>query len=188
MNEENKRILEKLKAGNAEYAENGRYTGNVCPALRLKTAKEGQHPYAIVIACSDSREIPETIFNVGIGELFVIRVAGNVLDNHQLGSIEYAVEHLGTNLVVVLGHTRCGAVDAAIHHDPSGFIKYITDEIRLAIGDETDPYRASCLNVAHSVKQISHALDIDHLRHGKDPAVIGAMYHIDDGHVEFFHD
>ena len=98
------------------------------------------------------------------------------------------MEHLETNLVVVLGHTGCGAVDAAIHHNPSGFIKYITDEIRLAIGEETDPYRASCLNVEHSVKQISHALDIDHLRHGKDPAVIGAMYHIDDGHVEFFHD
>jgi carbonic anhydrase len=98
------------------------------------------------------------------------------------------VEHLGTNLVVVLGHTGCGAVEAAIHHDPSGFIKYITDEIRLAIGEETDPYRASCLNVAYSVNQISHALDIDHLRHGNDPAVSGAIYHIDDGHVEFLHD
>ena len=98
------------------------------------------------------------------------------------------MEHLGSNLVVVLGHTGCGAVDAAIHHDPSGFIKSITDEIRLAIGEETDPYRASCLNVEHSVRQISHALEIDHMRIGRDPSVIGAMYHIDDGHVEFFRD
>ena len=97
------------------------------------------------------------------------------------------MEHLGSNLVVVMGHTGCGAVEAAIHHEPSGFIKYITDEIQLAIGEETDPYRTSCLNVEHSIRQISHALDIDHLRHGNDPAVIGAIYHIDDGHVEFLH-
>ena len=114
-------------------------------------------------------------------------MAGNVIDDHQLGSIEYAVEHLGTNLVVMMGHTGCGAVEAAIHHDPSGFIKYITDGIRNAIGEETDPYRATCLNVEHSIKQISDALDIDHLRHGKDPAVIGAVYHIDSGEVEFLH-
>ena len=162
--------------------------GDISPAVRLRTSREGQKPYAIVIACADSRVIPESIFSAGIGELFVIRVAGNVIDDHQLGSIEYAAEHLQSNLVVVLGHTGCGAVEAAIHHDPSGFIKYITDEIRLAIGDETDPYRACCLNVEHSIKQISHALDIDHLRHGNNPAVIGAVYHIDDGHVEFLHD
>ena len=128
--------------------------------------------------------------HTGSGDIspFTIRLAGNVIDDHQLGSIEYAAEHLQSNLVVVLGHTGCGAVEAAIHHDPSGFIKYITDEIRLAIGDETDPYRACCLNVEHSIKQISHALDIDHLRHGNNPAVIGAVYHIDDGHVEFLHD
>ena len=180
--------INRLKEGNKRYLTEQTGSGDISPAVRLRTFQNGQQPYAIVIACSDSRVIPESIFCAGIGELFTIRLAGNVIDDHQLGSIEYAVEHLGTNLVVVLGHTRCGAVDAAIHHDPSGFIKYITDEIRLAIGDETDPYRASCLNVEHSVKQISHALDIDHLRHGKDPAVIGAMYHIDDGHVEFFHD
>ena len=180
--------INRLKEGNKRYLTEQTGSGDISPAIRLRTFQNGQQPYAIVITCSDSRVIPESIFCAGIGELFTIRLAGNVIDDHQLGSIEYAVEHLGTNLVVVLGHTKCGAVDAAIHHDPSGFIKYITDEIRLAIGDETDPYRASCLNVEHSVRQISHALDIDHLRHGKDPAVIGAMYHIDDGHVEFFHD
>ena len=180
--------INRLKEGNKRYLTEKTGSGDISPAVRLRTFQNGQQPYAIVIACSDSRVIPESIFCAGIGELFTIRLAGNVIDDHQLGSIEYAVEHLGTNLVVVLGHTGCGAVDAAIHHEPSGFIKYITDEIRLAIGEETDPYRASCLNVEHSVKQISHALDIDHLRHGKDPAVIGAMYHIDDGHVEFFHD
>lgn len=94
--------------------------------------------YAIVLACSDSRVIPEAIFSAGIGDLFVIRVAGNVVDKHQLGSIEYAEDHLGCNLVVVLGHTGCGAVDAAMHHEPYGTVKFITDEIADAIGDETD--------------------------------------------------
>lgn len=183
-----KEAIKKLEEGNERYLTENTGSGDISPAIRLRTCRNGQQPYAIIVACSDSRVIPESIFSAGIGELFTIRLAGNVIDDHQLGSIEYAVEHLGTNLVVVLGHTGCGAVEAAIHHDPSGFIKYITDEIRLAIGEETDPYRASCLNVAYSVNQISHALDIDHLRHGNNPAVIGAIYHIDDGHVEFLHD
>lgn len=179
--------LNRLMEGNRKYVESGIPCGDISPEKRLKLASCGQEPYAIIISCSDSRVIPEVIFNAGLGDLFVIRVAGNVIDSHQLGSIEYSVEHLGSNLVVVMGHTGCGAVDAAIHHEPSGFIKYITDEIQLAIGDETDPYRAACLNVEHSVRQISQAFDIDHLRHGNDPAVIGAIYHIDDGHVEFLH-
>ena len=182
-----KEAIRKLEEGNKRYLTENTGSGDISPAVRLRTYENGQQPYAIVIACSDSRVIPESIFSAGIGELFTIRVAGNVIDSHQLGSIEYSVEHLESNLVVVMGHTGCGAVEAAMHHEPSGFIKYITDEIRLAIGDETDPYRASCLNVEHSVRQISQALDIDYLRHGNDPAVIGAIYHIDDGHVEFLH-
>ena len=182
-----KEAINRLKEGNRKYLNARSGSGDISPEIRLRTSRNGQEPYAIIITCSDSRVIPESIFSAGIGELFVIRVAGNVIDNHQLGSIEYAVEHLGSNLVVMMGHTGCGAVEAAIHHDPSGFIKYITDGIRNAIGEETDPYRATCLNVEHSIKEISDALDIDHLRHGKDPAVIGAVYHIDSGEVEFLH-
>ena len=177
--------IKRLKEGNKKYLNAKSGIGDISPQIRLHTSQNGQKPYAIIITCSDSRVIPESVFSAGIGELFVIRVAGNVIDNHQLGSIEYAVEHLGSNLVVMMGHTGCGAVEAAIHHDPSGFIKYITDEIRAAIGDETDPYRAGCLNVEHEVREISAQLDIDHIRHGSDPAVIGAMYHIDSGEVEF---
>ena len=158
-----KEAIKKLEEGNRKYLTQNTGSGDISPAARLRTCANGQQPYAIVIACSDSRVIPESIFSAGIGDLFTIRVAGNVIDSHQLGR------------------------DSAIHHDPSGFIKCITDEIRQAIGDETDPYRASCLNVERSVRKISHALDIDHLRKGNDPAVIGAIYHIDDGHVEFLH-
>ena len=96
--------IEHLLAGNRRYRESSD------AALRERTAVHGQQPWAIVVACSDSRVIPEEIFSADLGELFVIRVAGNVLDNHQLGSIEYAAAHLGCSLVLVLGHTRCGAV------------------------------------------------------------------------------
>ena len=146
--------LKKLKEGNQRYLSAAANPGDISPQIRQDTCANGQSPYAIVITCSDSRVIPEGIFTAGIGELFVIRVAGNVMDNHQIGSVEYAAGHLGCNLVVVLGHDHCGAVDAAINHSPDGYVKYITDEIKRAIGGETDQFKASCLNVARSVSII----------------------------------
>ena len=140
--------IEHLLAGNRRYRESSD------AALRERTAVHGQHPRAIVVACSDARVIPEEIFDAVLGELFVIRVAGNVLDNHQLGSIEYAAAHLGCPLVIVLGHTRCGAVGAALHGESDGFIRYITDEIAAAIGEERDPLRACEKNVLHAVGRI----------------------------------
>ena len=95
-----------------------------------------------------------------------------------------AAGHLGTNLIVVLGHTQCGAVTAAIHHDPDGYIKFITDEIKQAIGQETDDYKAAVLNVRQSVSIIESSLEIQ-----KDEEqglkVVGAVYRIEDGTVEF---
>ena len=87
--------IEKLKSGNMRYLLMNSNSGNVSAALRKFTYEHGQHPHAIIVTCSDSRVIPETIFSAGLGELFVIRVAGNVIDDHQLGSIEYAAGHLG---------------------------------------------------------------------------------------------
>ena len=109
----NKEVIERLNRGNDEYLHGNNNTGDVSVEARKCTANEGQHPYAIVITCSDSRVIPETIFSARIGDLFVIRVAGNVLDNHQLGSVEYAFSHLDANVIVMLGHTKCGAIEAA---------------------------------------------------------------------------
>ena len=120
-----------------------------------------------------------------IDRISIIRLAGNIIDDHQLGSIEYAAGHLGCRLVVVLGHTHCGAVDAAIHHESSGYIRYITDEIKKAIGEETDPYKASCLNVRHSVQEIEKSLCIHNIEEETGLRVVGAMYHIEDGSVEF---
>ena len=178
--------LEILKKGNAGYISRGISTGDVSAEKRTDTAHNGQHPYAIIITCSDSRVIPEAIFSAGIGDLFVIRLAGNVIDNHQLGSIEYAADHLGTNLIVVLGHTGCGAVDAAINSDPEGFIKFITDEIKTAIGPEKEPKKACILNIMHSVRYIESSLSIKKDEEEYGLKVIPAIYDISSGQVEFF--
>lgn len=176
--------LEKLKRGNTAYLKSKTGGGDISPEKRLDTCQNGQRPYAIVITCSDSRVIPESVFGAGIGELFVIRVAGNVMDDHQLGSVEYAASHLGVKLIVVMGHNHCGAVDAAINHDPDGYIKFITDEIRLAIGDETDEEEACRLNVRHSISVIENSLAIlEEEKHGLK--VVGALYRLEDGSVEF---
>ena len=145
----------------------------------------------------------------------MIRVAGNVLDNHQLGSIEYAADHLGAKLIVMLGHTHCGAVASAMeghadgfedmeahadgftdmegHTDgfedmeahADGFIDYIMKDIAVAIGDEKDDYKATCLNVQHGVRRIRDELKIHPIENAKGLEVIGAIYHTDDGRVEF---
>ena len=140
--------ISRLTEGNRKYQKNGSVE------LRLRTAREGQHPYAIVVCCSDSRVIPEQLFSADIGELFVIRVAGNVLDNHQMGSIEYAASHLECNLVLLLGHSGCGAVAATLSGHSEGYISYITDDIKEAIGDEKNPDEACRLNVLHGVEHI----------------------------------
>lgn len=173
--------LEKLREGNRKYLDAKANPGDVSPEARAKTRAEGQFPYAVVVTCSDSRVIPEAIFSAGIGELFVIRVAGNVLDNCALGSVEYAVDHLGCKLVLVLGHECCGAVGAALEGGGHGYVKFITDEIRLAIGGEVDPDRASCLNARHSARAIEEKLRF----RGDDVRVIAGLYRLGSGEVEF---
>ena len=180
-----KEAKQRLMEGNREYLNADSAYGDISPSIRRVTALNGQHPYAIVITCSDSRVIPESIFSAGIGELFVVRVAGNVIDDHQLGSIEYAADHLGTKLILVLGHTRCGAVDSAIKGHAGGFIDSIIRDIELAIGDEKDPFKASCLNVKHGVEVIRHELEIHPVHDPEGLVVAGAIYHIEDGRVEF---
>jgi carbonic anhydrase len=104
--------LARLKAGNQRFIAGKPQHPHQNPKRRSELAA-GQRPFAIVLGCADSRTSPEVLFDQGLGDLFVIRVAGNILDDHVLGSIEYAVDHLGAKLIVVLGHQRCGAVQAA---------------------------------------------------------------------------
>ncbi|MDE5765384.1 MAG: carbonic anhydrase [Ruminococcus sp.] len=175
----------RLITGNKKYVSAHSVSIDVSEEVLINASEYGQKPYAIIITCSDSRVIPEAIFSAGIGELFVIRVAGNVIDSHQLGSIEYAAEHLGTGLIVVLGHDHCGAVDAAINHEPDGYIKYITDEIVRAIGDEKNELKACCLNVKHSCEIIERSLQIQKDEKEYGLQVLGAIYHLESGKVEF---
>ena len=170
-------IVTRMKEGNRSYIEHGN------DALRKETAQNGQHPYAVVICCSDSRVIPEQIFRADIGDLFVIRVAGNVLDRHQLGSVEYAVEHLNCRLVLMLGHTGCGAVGAALKGEADGHISFITNDIQKAIGMERDPDEACRLNVAYGVGILRKAFLKE-----PDAAQIeikGAIYDIRTGAVDW---
>lgn len=179
-----KEALEKLKQGNKFYVENEVNTSDISFAKRKYTFENGQRPFAVIISCSDSRVIPECIFNAGIGDLFVIRVAGNVMDDHQLGSVEYAAEHLGIKLIVVLGHTNCGAVNAAVNHNPDGYIKFITDEIKNAVGNENDEYKACCMNIMQSVSIIEKSFEINR-EEERGLKVIGALYHTESGKVDF---
>ena len=171
--------LARLQAGNAVYVASGAHAGDV-GAVRRGELACGQAPFVVIVACSDSRVVPEIIFSCGLGDLFVIRVAGNVMGDCQLGSVEYAVEHLGANLVVVLGHTHCGAVGAALAGGATGCTAAITDEIRAAIGEEADERAASALNAQASAARILRELALD-----PAPTVLAALYDIESGAVEW---
>ena len=152
-------------------------------AKREDTARNGQHPYAIVVCCSDSRVIPETIFDAGIGELFVIRVAGNVIGPHALGSVEYAAAHLGCKQIVVLGHTNCGAIGAALKGEAEGWIQDLVSEIHLAIGTERDPLKACERNVRYGVQRLVGAFAAH--PEMQDCRIDGAIYDLLTGAVRW---
>ena len=171
--------LKRLQEGNSKYL-SGLYSGDFSKDIRSRTAENGQHPSAVILTCSDSRVIPEMIFSAGIGELFVIRAAGNVVDSCTADSIIYAVEHLGCRLVVVMGHTVCGAVREAMHYSEDHPLDTI-NLIRAAIGDETDPSAASRMNVDNSVSVIRGIFGDEH-----GLMIKGAMYDIVSGKVEFY--
>ena len=176
---ENNEVIRQLNQANENYVKTGRFCGDVSASVRNATVSR-QKPYAVIVTCSDSRVIPEAIFCAGLGELFVIRVAGNVIDATELASIEYAVLHLGVRTVVVLGHTHCGAVGAALHGEFDGKTGRITRMIKDAVGDEKDECAASRKNAFAGVKTIRENFDIP------DLTVAAAIYDIESGKVEFF--
>lgn len=156
-----KTALAQLMAGNKRFV-------NETPAhphqthARILETEGSQHPFAVVVTCSDSRVPPEIIFDEGIGDLFVIRTAGNLLGDLELGSIEYAVEHLGASLVVVLGHTECGAVKAFLEGgEACGHIKHIVEALAQEPEEQQILSRKgrnleACIegNILHGVAQI----------------------------------
>ena len=122
----------------------------------LKELVKGQHPLTCVICCSDSRVIPEKIFDKTFGELFVIRTAGNVINEGELASIEYALEHLKVKEVIVLAHTHCGAIHASIHQEKSKYMDVILNRIYKNISGEINETKASELNAK---KEVSYLKD-----------------------------
>lgn len=181
--------LKDLTQGNIRYSSQAPAHPNQTQPRRTETAK-GQHPFAVIVGCSDSRVPPEIIFDQGIGDLFVIRAAGNVVDDVGLGSIEYAVEHLHVPLIVVLGHEKCGAVDATVKGgDPGGHIRSLVDAIKPAVeqvkgqpGDVLDnAVRSQVKMVVHQLKTSKPILE-ERVLSG-DLKIIGARYDLDDGVV-----
>jgi carbonic anhydrase len=191
--------LDCLREGNRRFAsgEGGRNISGT-QANRVELT-EGQNPFAIVLACSDSRVPVEMIFDQGLGDLFVIRVAGNIVAPSQVGSIEYAAAQLGTKLVVVLGHSNCGAVDATLkelaadQEVRSPNLRAIVDRIRPAIDSPGDGniglHDAVIANVRQSVRHLQHgSLIIEQLLKSGEMAIVGANYSIESGEVEFLDD
>ncbi len=175
--------LDLLMEGNNKYL-NAKYnSADISINKRENTFTFGQHPFAIIVTCSDSRVIPEAIFTKGIGELFVIRVAGNVLDNAGIGSVEYAAEHLGCKLVMVMGHTGCGAIASSTGDLPNGYLRTIIEEIKMATKDATKEQEKTELNVRNSVNKLKNSEEIKKLEK-EGLKIIGAIYHTENGKVE----
>jgi len=181
--------LQKLMDGNKRYVV-AQLTHPDQNKERIAEVVKGQHPFAIILGCSDSRVPPEIIFDQGIGDLFIIRVAGNITDDITIGSIEYAVEHLGVKLIVVLGHEKCGAVDATVKGgEAPGHIKFLIDAIKPAVekakaqsGDILD--NAIRNNVEIVVNQLKSSTPILKEATEKGLKIVGARYDLDEGKVE----
>ena len=181
METNSQQALELLKTGNTRFVSGALTPKDDYTELREKLST-GQHPFAVVLCCSDSRVAPEIIFDQKLGDLFVIRNAGNVVDDDVLGSIEYAVEHLGTPLVVVLGHSCCGAVTATCQSgDLPGHIVDIAQRIRPAISTNC------CIddNAKQHAKRMAQLIEDDDIVHHLGAHVLAAFYDIQSGQVEW---
>ena len=169
--------LAKLKEGNKKYVEACSFLGCASFELRKDLTQNGQHPYACVLTCSDSRVVPEAIFGASLGDLFVLRSAGNTISSHELGSLEYAVSHLGVKLFVVLGHSHCGAVDATLKHQGHGHVACIVKEIEEGIHSHSSEEAEK----ENALFQAKRAKDL----YPGDYASIAAYYDIETGEVQF---
>ncbi len=182
--------LAKLLQGNKRYVAGKPLHPNHAAKRRAQVAN-GQQPFAIIVSCSDSRVPPEVLFDQGLGDLFVVRSAGHVVDDFALGSIEYAVEHLGTKLIVVLGHERCGAVDATVKGgEAPGHIKSVVEAIRPAVAKARGKHGdVLCNAVKSNVKMVAEKIKAsgsilaEPIEDGL-LKVVGAYYDLDTGTVE----
>jgi len=195
--------LERLREGNRRFVSGVRSLETLTSQTRRSEFVSGQNPFAVILGCSDSRVPVELVFDQGLGDLFVIRVAGNVVAPSQIGSVEFAAAQFGTQLVVVLGHTRCSAVQSTVDEllqpgeNQSRNLRSIVDRIRPAVAGllETDLGRdpdtlarqAVRANVRVSANSLRHGSPIlEELIQGDKLMVVGAEYALETGQVEFF--
>lgn len=195
--------LERLRDGNRRFVA-GTRTGDtlLSHAQRAELAR-GQQPFAIILGCSDSRVPAEIVFDQGLGDLFVIRVAGNIVAPSQVGSVEFAAARFGTRLVVVLGHSQCGAVLATLEElrqptvQRSANLRAIVDRVRPSVeGLLSTELRHDLDALVRQAVRANIGVSVSHLRHGSeiverliqhdDLLVVGAEYSLDTGVVEFF--
>ena len=195
--------LRRLREGNARFAENVRTGGEFVSQAKRAELPDRQEPFAIILGCSDARVPAEIIFDQGLGDLFVIRVAGNIVAPSQVGSVEFAAEAFGTRLVVVLGHSECGVILGTLQElrrpseNQSRNLRSIVDRVRPAIEEllHGDLARDNDALVSHCVRANIRA-SAAHLRHGseileqliqdKGLMVVGAEYSLQTGVVDFF--
>jgi len=183
--------LAKLKEGNLRFATSEVSKGKPTAARRADTA-QAQHTFAIIVGCADSRAAPELVFDQNLGDLFVVRTAGNLVNDHALGSIEYAVTVLGARLIVVLGHERCGAVKAALASDHApGHIDSLVRDIQPAViaakGKPGDALDATITENARQVAaQIKAKAALGDL--AKEVRIVSAVYDLDTGKIEWAKD
>ncbi len=197
--------LDRLREGNHRFATDARNPDSLASPSRRRELRAGQQPFAIVLGCSDSRVPAEIVFDQSLGDLFVIRVAGNIVAPSQVGSVEFAAERFGTRLVVVLGHSECGAILATLEElgrpvtSRSRNLRSIVDRILPSVADllatEIGHHPETLLRQATRANIRASA---DHLRHGSEVLeqlilkegllVVGAEYSLETGVVDFFDD
>jgi carbonic anhydrase len=193
--------LQALREGNQRFVNDQRreYADNTA---RRRALVAQQEPFAIILGCSDARVPAELVFDQGLGDLFVIRVAGNIVAPSQVGSVEFAAEAFGTRLVVVLGHTNCGAIHATLQQlarpwrEQSRNLSSIVDRIRPAVEDLLDGKLTDATELERRAVRANIRMSADHLRHGSQVLeqlirteglmVVGAEYSVDSGVVDFF--
>lgn len=181
--------LERLKTGNNNFV-NDALNNDLQDSSRREAVVNGQNPFAVILTCSDSRVVPELIFDTGIGELFIIRVAGNVANTSSIASIEYAVTHLNVKLIIVLGHQNCGAVTAALAGNNNGknldhLLKFIQPAISNSGSKKADAVshvhaELTAEKLMTDSNIITKALDNEALK------IIPAYYNLESGKVDFF--
>lgn len=176
--------LQSMLCGNEAFLTHSRNLSSLSAAIRHKTAHEGQHPYAVVVCCSDSRVPAEHIFTAGIGDLFVIRNAGNVMTHAALGSVEYAVAHLHVPLVLVMGHRGCGAVAAAMmEHIELGALGDLIDQVADNIVHAKSPEQAERKNMRAGLAALGESKVLRKLAEEGRVGFAGAIYDISSGLV-----